>query len=124
VCEARGSFSQEDIEFQEKIAYRTGLGDDTAVVPAIQVRAAARRQQRQQRQQPQQRQQRQPHHGRRQQHWAAHCAAAGSLGAQLSRSSPQPPHARAHPTPAQRHARSTTDTCCACLHTTNHAGRA
>jgi hypothetical protein len=32
----RGRFTAEDLDFQEKIAYRTGLGDDTAVVPAIQ----------------------------------------------------------------------------------------
>lgn len=29
-------FTTEDIDFQEKIAYRTGLGDETAVCPAIQ----------------------------------------------------------------------------------------
>jgi len=36
LCEKRGRFTTEDLDFQEKIAYRTGLGDDTAVVPAIQ----------------------------------------------------------------------------------------
>lgn len=36
LCEKRELFSTEDIDFQEKIAYRTGLGDDTAVCPAIQ----------------------------------------------------------------------------------------
>jgi hypothetical protein len=43
LCEARGTFTPEDMDFQEKIAYRTGLGDDTAVVPAIQVRPARAR---------------------------------------------------------------------------------
>lgn len=36
LCEKREQFSAEDIAFQEKIAYRTGLGDETAVCPAIQ----------------------------------------------------------------------------------------
>jgi hypothetical protein len=36
LCEKRGRFTAEDLDFQEKIAFRTGLGDDTAVVPAIQ----------------------------------------------------------------------------------------
>lgn len=36
LCEKRQLFTDEDIAFQEKIAYRTGLGDDTAVCPAIQ----------------------------------------------------------------------------------------
>lgn len=36
LCEKRGLFTSEDVDFQEKIAYRTGLGDDTAVCPAIQ----------------------------------------------------------------------------------------
>jgi 3-ketoacyl-CoA synthase len=31
-----GRFSNEDVAFQERMAYRTGLSDDTAVCPAIQ----------------------------------------------------------------------------------------
>ncbi|WIA31113.1 hypothetical protein OEZ86_001137 [Tetradesmus obliquus] len=36
LCEKRELFTPEDIDFQQKIAYRTGLGDETAVCPAIQ----------------------------------------------------------------------------------------
>uniref|UniRef100_A0A383VN25 3-ketoacyl-CoA synthase n=1 Tax=Tetradesmus obliquus TaxID=3088 RepID=A0A383VN25_TETOB len=36
LCERSGHFTEEDIQFQEKIAYRTGLGDETGVCPAIQ----------------------------------------------------------------------------------------
>eukprot|EP00775_Hariotina_reticulata_P010997 gene10997-11151_t len=36
LSERRGKFSPEDIDFQERIAMRTGLGDETAVCPAIQ----------------------------------------------------------------------------------------
>jgi 3-ketoacyl-CoA synthase len=36
LIEASNSFTPECIEFQDKIAYRTGLGDATAVPPAVQ----------------------------------------------------------------------------------------
>eukprot|EP00879_Flechtneria_rotunda_P017969 GHRR01018833.1.p1 GENE.GHRR01018833.1~~GHRR01018833.1.p1 ORF type:complete len:680 (+),score=136.37 GHRR01018833.1:887-2926(+) len=36
LCEFGGKFSAEDVDFQERIAYRSGLGDETAVCPAIQ----------------------------------------------------------------------------------------
>lgn len=36
LCETHGGILPEHIDFLEKIAYRTGLGDDTAVVPVIQ----------------------------------------------------------------------------------------
>eukprot|EP00878_Enallax_costatus_P034568 GHUV01038341.1.p1 GENE.GHUV01038341.1~~GHUV01038341.1.p1 ORF type:complete len:258 (+),score=61.35 GHUV01038341.1:354-1127(+) len=36
LCTRSGKFTPEDIDFQEKIAFRTGLGDHTAVCPAIQ----------------------------------------------------------------------------------------
>eukprot|EP00877_Chromochloris_zofingiensis_P000734 jgi/Chrzof1/10661/Cz05g07110.t1_LCKAS6[v5.2] len=36
LAKATGKFSDEDIDFQEKMIFRTGLGDETGVVPAIQ----------------------------------------------------------------------------------------
>lgn len=36
LCEKREQFTEQDISFQEKIALRAGLGDKTAVCPAIQ----------------------------------------------------------------------------------------
>lgn len=36
IIEASSSFDQESIEFQDRVAYRTGLGDKTAVPPAVQ----------------------------------------------------------------------------------------